>query len=256
MRADKKKVKATMSSGLITGQLDGPVGYCQLNRPDARNAMSREMWELLPEVLSNLKDAGAKVVVIRGAGRNFCAGADLNDLKTIDSRKSAAFQWHPIRNALNFVDSFELPTVAMIQGACLGGGCLLSIACDLRYAEPQASFAIPVAKLGIVLDDASILRLVALVGVGPAKELLLTAATISGAEAERLGLINHIVQPDIESHVREVAHKIAENGAFSVRATRASVQNIILRSTGYGNEKSVIDSYVSDDFRKRIKNAI
>lgn len=258
-RAKEISVRDDRQSAFLYGELDGDTGYCVINRPEAQNAMSREMWLELPETLERLRTKGARVIVIRGEGTAFCAGADLNDLKTIETREDAEFQWMPIKNALDFLSGFDLPTIAIIQGACLGGGCLLAVACDLRYAAPTAFFAVPVARLGIALDDANILRLVMLVGTGAAKELLFTASTISSLEAEQIGLVNRVFETNkLIEEVSGRALRIIENGSGSIKESKNSLERIKAAILSI-NEKlpldcqdAVIDSYVSEDFKSRI----
>ncbi|HEY9784649.1 MAG TPA: enoyl-CoA hydratase/isomerase family protein [Candidatus Obscuribacterales bacterium] len=250
-----------LSNQELSTRLEGDIGRLILNRPDFQNAMSKQMWETLPTLLDDLKTAGAKVIVVSSFGSTFCAGADLNDLKTIDCKESAAAQWMPIKNALDHLAAFELPTVAVVQGACLGGGCLLSIACDLRYAAEPAYFGIPVAKLGIVLDDANIFRLISLVGPHHAKELLFTASTISSAHAKAIGLVNGVFsEMELPTYVDEVASKIASNGTASVRESKRAVARFLGSLMADGKQidlqDKVIESYTSSDFRERIQRAL
>lgn len=129
------------------------VGRLILNRPNVHNAISRQMWEAMPAKLEALKQRGAKVVVVSGQGNSFAAGADFKELAQIKDYSHARENWYAIANCLNAVAQFSLPTIASIHGNCMGGGLLLALACDLRFASESASFALPVAKLGIVLDD-------------------------------------------------------------------------------------------------------
>jgi len=246
---------------VITGadliwSVDGWIGYLVLNRPELHNAISRRMWDDLPVVFNNLKSDGAKVIVITGSGSSFAAGADLLELEQLDSYESARDNWYSIRDSLNSLAGFELPTIAMINGPCLGGGCLLALSCDLRYASKTASFAVPVARLGIVLDQENIARLVDTVGPTLARELLFLGDTISGARAEASGLVNALVEPsELESTVRSAAAKIAENASVSLIHAKRSVNRALRgRQRGSGrDDRAVIESYLAQEFRTRIK---
>lgn len=229
-------------------------GSITLNRPDFHNAISRQMWRQLPDVLKSLKDEGAKVVVFTGAGSSFASGADVGELERLDSYAGAREQWHAIRDSLNFLWSFELPTIAMVNGPCLGGGCLLALACDLRYASESSSFGIPVARLGIVLDDANIARLLAAVGPSAGKELLFTGATISSARALEMGLVNAVADQDMLAEtVNKVAGQIAANASISMREAKLSVNRALCGlSATTQDEEIVIGSYLGPEFKERI----
>jgi len=236
--------------------VDG-VGWLTLNRPGYRNAISQDMWRAIPEKLSAMHDNGAKVVVLCGAGNNFASGADLEELEAIDNYARAQTFWHALSEALDYVYSFELPIIAMIDGACIGGGLLLSAACDLRYASNLATFGIPVARLGIVLDDENIARLTYLIGPSFAKELLFTGDAISAQEAHQIGLVNKVEDvTSLRNTVEKTAKRIIENGYASIIESKRSVR----RATSEGarrllpqHETVVVSSYLTSDFRTRIK---
>lgn len=248
------------SRGQIYTELSGSAGYLIINRPESQNAMTKLMWDSVVPALNDLKSWGAQVVVIKGTGSAFCAGADLNELMQIDGQDAAASQWHSIKNALDELKAFALPTVAMINGHCMGGGCLLAMACDLRYAVRTARFSIPIAKLGIVLDDANILRLMSLVGPSVASEMLYTAMSLSADEAERVGLINRALDPEnFLLHVNEICNAIYENGPASILEVKSSIARILSHAhpegslASFDDQTRVIGSYLSNDFQERIR---
>ncbi len=240
-------------------EMNGSAGFVTINRPESHNAMTKAMWDGLVPALRELRDLGAHVVVIRGKGKTFCAGADLYELSQISDDESANAQWFSIKNTLDELKAFALPTVAMINGSCMGGGCLLAMACDLRYAVKTARFSIPIAKLGIVLDDANILRLMSLVGPAVASEMLYTGVSISAAEAEMVGLINRALEPeDLPLHVNEICNAIYENGRASIYETKCSIARVLSHAhpegalASFDDQKRVIESYLSPDFQERI----
>lgn len=240
-------------------ELVGSMGYVIIDRPDSKNAMTQAMWDSLLPLCEALKVQGAKVIIIKSTGKIFCAGADLHELTLIEDEAAATSQWMSIKKALDGLKAFSLPTIAQIQGACLGGGCLLAMACDLRYAGKPAWFSVPIAKLGIVLDDANIARMISLLGPAKAKEMLYTAGTISSAEAGPLGLVNKVVEEfELASYVEDIAAMIVANGAVSILETKNSVARILNQTlpegalSEYDHQSRVVGAYLSDDFRARI----
>lgn len=251
--------KANLTEPIYT-ELSGSAGYIVINRPESQNAMSKMMWDSVVPALHDLKSLGANVIVIRGVGKAFCAGADLNELSQIEGEEVATAQWDSIKYALDELKAFPLPTVAMINGACMGGGCLLAMACDLRYAVRTARFSIPVARLGIVLDDANILRLISLVGPAVASEMLYTGVSVSAAEAEMVGLINRALDPDdLPLFVNEICNAICENGSASIFETKCSIARVLSHAhpegalASFDDQARVVESYLSEDFQARIR---
>lgn len=243
---------------VIQTEIVDQIGWLTLNRPGYRNAISQEMWRAIPEKLSQMHDAGAKVVVITGAGGNFASGADLEELEQIDNYARAQHFWHALSEAVDYLYGFEIPIIAMIDGACIGGGLLLSIACDMRYASNDATFGVPVARLGIVLDDENIARLTYLVGPAFAKEMLFTGDAISAQEALSIGLINKVEdKTSLRTTVEKIAKKIIENGYASIIESKRSVRRAMSEGARGGllpqHETVVVSSYLTSDFRTRIK---
>ncbi len=230
------------------------IGYVLLNRPEQHNAMSRRMWETLPKQLVSAKESGAKLIIISGSGTSFASGADLVELAQIRTFSEAKENWQAIANCLNFLASFDLPIIACINGACLGGGLLLACACDIRYASEQATFALPVAKLGIVLDDQNVLRLTRLIGPQFAKELMFTGQVIDSKKAMNIGLLASIHKPEqLALYVDEQARKIVANAGSSILAAKRSIDRVCQILTSQENDEAVIESYLSSEFRARIK---
>ena len=252
-------VEQPKSTEQIYTELSGSAGYIIINRPESQNAMTQSMWDAIVPSLNDLKALGAQVVVITGTGNAFCAGADFNELAQINGEEAASSQWNSIKYALDELKAFALPTVAMINGPCMGGGCLMAMACDLRYAASTARFSIPVGKLGIVLDDSNILRLMSLVGPAIASELLYTGMSISAADAEAVGLINRALDiSELPQFVNEVCNSICENGQASVFEAKCSIARILSHAhpegalASFDDQSRVVESYLSHDFQARI----
>ncbi len=235
----------------------GAVATITFNRMEVANAISTPMWLSLPGILNDLISQGAKVVIFTGQGKYFAAGADFSDLKKISNEEDAAKFWLAIAAALHAIATTPVPTIAMVNGHCLGGGCLLANACDLRFAAADgALFGIPVAKLGIILDQENVQRLVNLVGQAHAKQMLFTGATMGSARAEAIGLINQAVADNqLTEFTMSLAAAIAENSPQTIVSVKDSITFTL--PTNYdrparANQKVVIDSYTSADFRRRL----
>ncbi|WP_280424587.1 enoyl-CoA hydratase/isomerase family protein [Nocardia carnea] len=179
----------TMSENVGFEVSDG-IAVLELRRPEKRNAVSREMWQAM---LSHLElaagRADVRVLVVQGSGGVFCAGADLTEVKGTDNAPAEYFRELVVRT-LSAVAAFPAPSIARIEGPCIGGGCSLALACDFRFAHPGAVFAIPAVRHGIVYDEHSVARLVELMGPSRAARMLYTAERLDASEAARAGLVD------------------------------------------------------------------
>ncbi len=181
------------SDELIRLTCDGAIATIWLNRPDKRNAMNYAMWTKLEELALELAaDADVRVVVLRGSGRHFCAGADITELSVAREPGERSFA-HVNIDAESALANLPKPTIAFISGDCIGGGCAMAIDCDLRIATSDARFGITPAKLGIVYPSASLERATHLLGPSVTKRLLYTGDLLTADEARHVGLIDEIV---------------------------------------------------------------
>lgn len=240
----------------IVSTLINRVGYVMLNRPDYHNAISKDMWIALPQTLTNLQRQGAACVVIHGEGDDFSSGANTQEAAQLKNFDDASELWHAIRDSLQAVWELEIPTIAMIHGVCFGGGCLLATSCDLRVASDDAMFAIPVAWLGLTLDDMTMMRLVSLIGQANAKKLLLTGDSINSAEAHRIGLINNVVPlSSLRSTADGLAERISSNVPFSLSSCKQSINRIMCDQplTADVNDKDVVAAFISEAFQDKVK---
>jgi enoyl-CoA hydratase/carnithine racemase len=207
-----------------------PVARITLNRPDRRNALSSQMWFGLLDITARLaSEPSVKVALITGAGdAAFSAGADIAEMRDGLADPSAMKRMQQaVLDAQAAWERLPIPTIAVIRGACTGGGCGLALACDLRLATPDAFFAIPPAKLGLAYSLADTKRLYDLVGPSRAKEILFTGRRVNAEEALALGMINEIAPSDaLEDRALSLAREIAGNAGNSVRAAKAVVNMI------------------------------
>ena len=202
-------------------ETEGHIAHLLIDRLDKRNAFNMTMWEMMPGLLDQVeRNPEAKVLVIRSAeaGASFCAGADIKELL---ANKDDA-QWRSANQAaINRVQHklarLDMPTVAFVEGDCIGGGCGLALACDLRVATGAARFGITPAKLGLVYPLHDVKLLTDLVGPGQAKRILFTGGLLDAEEAQRIGLIEMVADEPtdlIEALLAASPHSIRESKKF------------------------------------------
>lgn len=246
-----------MSKEFIYSKLQGRLGHIFLNRPDSRNAINKEMWLALPNLMDELEKSGAEVFVIEGTGDAFAAGADINELRELNTAEEVQENWSAIANGLNHVANAALPTIAAVDGVCMGGGCLLAIACDLRYASKRSRFAVPITKLGIALDDVNLGRLSSLVGLAKAKEIIFRGNILTSAEALACGLTNEVFENyEFASRLNNIINEILMNSSSSIRDAKSSFKRIVKFEENEQNNESVLGSYMRSEFKSRIKMAL
>jgi enoyl-CoA hydratase/carnithine racemase len=197
------------------------VATVTITNPAKRNAMTAAMWRDLPPLLDRLAaDPAVRVVVLTGAGAHFCAGADLTDLTEL--RDNGGGSLTTVAEA--HLAAFPKPTIARISGYCVGGGCQLAVACDLRFAGSDALIGVPPAKLGIVYPAATTRRLVELIGPSAAKFLLFSADPVDAARAAAIGLVDEIVPAaGLADRVAAFAATVASRSQLTIAAAKEIV---------------------------------
>ncbi|HYG80975.1 MAG TPA: enoyl-CoA hydratase-related protein [Pyrinomonadaceae bacterium] len=203
----------------------GRVALVTINRPEKRNALNIKTREEGARLLEELRDDDAVgVVVITGAGdKAFIAGADIAEF----AGRTALTQREVMmgRSLFTAIDTFPKPVIAMINGYCLGGGCELALACDIRIASDAASFGQPEINLGIIPGGGGTQRLTRLVGEGKAMELILTGDIINAQAAYGIGLVNMVVPAaDLEAKTMEMANRIGEKSPVALRMAKEAVK--------------------------------
>jgi enoyl-CoA hydratase/carnithine racemase len=240
-------------------ETDGPLAFLTFNRPDARNAMTWEMYEALVEACDRVdRDPALRVLVLRGAGgKAFVAGTDIAQFQNFRDRDDGVKYEERLDRVLDRLERMTRPTIAQVQGVAAGGGCAIAFACDLRVATPEASFGIPVARtLGNCLSANTCARLLDLMNPSLVKELLFTARLIPGDEAKSLGLVNRLVlADDLDRTVRALATEIAANAPLTIRATKELVRRVLVhRRLAPGADSDIVEMcYTSRDFREGIE---
>ncbi len=209
---------------IVLSEDRGAVRHIVLNRPEKRNAMSQELLRALADALRDAAgDESVHCVVLRGEGPVFSAGVDLIELAASAGQPG---NFRPFRNTFlacpNLCEEMPKPVICQIHKMCVGGALEVALGCDLRIASSDAQLGLPEVKFGIIPDVGGSTRMPAVVGLGRAKELIMTGRTIDAAEAERIGLVNRVVAPeDLEQATQALVEELLANSHVAVgRAKR------------------------------------
>jgi enoyl-CoA hydratase/carnithine racemase len=211
--------------------LDGQVLHIRFNNPEKHNALSVDMWEAVPPLLDKAaKDDSVRMVVLSGeGGKSFVSGADISQFEDMRAAKEAVKKYEAMAEAaLQGIYEFEKPTVACIQGYCIGGGVNVAICCDIRIASSNSTFAIPAAKLGLGYRYSAMKNLTDLVGPGHAKDIFFTARRLDAAEALRIGLINRVADSDkLDALLGEYTTAICQNAPLTIKAGKRIIREVL-----------------------------
>jgi enoyl-CoA hydratase/carnithine racemase len=243
------------AGGRMLAQFDDGVGLITFNQPEKRNAMSVEMWEGLGAILDAFSaDPSVRVVVLTGAGsKAFVSGADISQFAQHRSDAAAQQEYNRLTShGREKLAAFAKPVIARIRGFCLGGGLGIAMQADLRIAARDSEFGIPAARLGIGYGYDMTAKLVSLVGPAHARMMLYTGQRIDAVEAERIGLINRLVEDaDLSDTVVDLARTIADNAPLSLRTAKVAVAAVADGSA----DRAAVDAAVaacfdSSDYRE------
>src|SRR6266852_893453 len=206
---------------------DGPIGWIIFNRPEKRNAVGFETWQLMPDYVKDLvADDTIRVVILRGAGdQAFVAGADISQFKDRRKNMDDEAEYRKINaRGQESLGTLTKPLLAMIHGYCVGGGVGIAIGCDMRIASDDARFGIPAARLGLGYHYKGMEKLMKLVGPACTKEIFFTARTdFSAQDALRMGLVNQVVpKAELETFTRDYALTMARNAPLTLRSAKAT----------------------------------
>lgn len=215
-----------MSAVLVTR--DGAIATVTLSNPGKLNAIDVAMWRALAVQFTTLSaDDGLRCVIVCGAGGQFAAGADIAEFSAVRNTLEQGIRYHTnaIGEALAAIEDCRHPTVAAIEGACVGGGLEIACACDLRIAAPDARFGIPINRLGFALAPGEMMGLLQLVGKAVALELLLEGRVFCADEALQKGLLTRIVE-DVPTAALECAARIAAGAPLAARMNKVLIKRL------------------------------
>lgn len=246
-----------MTTDALRAHVEGPIGWLVLDRPESRGALTRALWEEIPVKLEWLAARdGVRAVVITGTAGNFIAGADISEFAQLRSDPELARRYDQgAVDTIRVLERLTVPSIAMIGGPCLGGGCLVAFGCDLRIASNEAFLGIPAGKLGLAYPHPAVERLVAVAGESVALELLLTGRFVYGPEAQALGLVHRAVpEAELVTRTEEWVASIARNAPLALRYARLAVRR---HSPGALSEAEaaelVATCFASEDYQEGVQ---
>lgn len=237
----------------ITTQVRGQTLWITFNRPQARNALTFEMYEGLATLCREVPtDGSIRAVVIHGAGgKAFAAGTDMTQFRAFERTQDALDYEARIESVLEAVERCPLPTVAAINGACTGGGAAIAGVCDIRIAAQNLKFGFPIARtLGNCLAAANLARLSSLMGAGRVREMIFTARLIGAKEAQGCGLISEVLEDEdaLIARAEELADTLAQMAPLTLRATKEAMRRVST-ATRVEDADLIEMCYMSRDFR-------
>ena len=210
----------------ITYEQEGFVGILTINRPKALNALNSQVLDELNETIDSIDINETRALILTGAGdKSFVAGADIGEMSTLTKAEGEAFGKKG-NDVFRKLETLEIPVIAAVNGFALGGGCEISMACDIRIASDNAVFGQPECGLGIIPGFGGTQRLARLVGMGRAKEMIFTCDNIDANEAYRIGLVNKVVaKEELMPTAKAMAEKIISKGSYAVSIAKAAINN-------------------------------
>ena len=228
-------------------EIDDGIAHLSMNKPDTFNSMTRIFWKELPDIIKDIdKNSKARVIVLSGQGKHFSAGMDLANFapseKTSEKKDPARLReafYHEVlelQDAFTALEECRMPTIAAIQGACVGGAIDMVAACDMRYCTENAFFKIAEVDIGIAADVGTLQRLPTLIPIGVVRELAYTGRKFNSAEAKTLGLVNEVY--DSEENLHAEVNKISK----TIASKSPLVTRVIKKQINYARDHSVKDS--------------
>lgn len=214
----------TLDTKLVLYEESGAVGTITINRPKALNALNSQVLDELNKVLDNIDTNKIRALILTGAGeKSFVAGADIAEMSKLTKQQGEAFGKKG-NDVFRKLELFPIPVIAAVNGFALGGGCEISMSCDIRICSDNAVFGQPEVGLGITPGFGGTQRLARLVGQGMAKQMIYTARNIKADEALRIGLVNAVYpQQELMANAKKLAETIAKNAPIAVRHCKKAI---------------------------------
>ncbi|TCS36581.1 enoyl-CoA hydratase/carnithine racemase [Paucimonas lemoignei] len=238
-------------------ETDGAITTVTLSNPGKLNALDLGMWNALADVFTRLsQDGDLRCVIVRGDQGNFAAGADIEEFPQVRDGLEQGMHYHRaiVARALDAIAACIHPTVAAIEGVCVGGGLEIACACDLRIASPSSRFGIPANRLGFALAPDELRHLLQLVGKAVALEILLEGRVFPADEAREKGLL-HRVADDVQQEAWKTAQRIAEGAPLAARENKKLVRRLTSQTAGL-SEQEYAESFAclaSQDYREGVQ---
>ncbi len=208
----------------ITYEVEGQIGIITINRPKALNALNSAVLDELDKTLDAVDQEAIRCLILTGAGeKSFVAGADIGEMSTLTKAEGEAFGKKG-NDVFRKLETFPIPVIAAVNGFALGGGCEISMSCDIRICSENAVFGQPEAGLGITPGFGGTQRLARIVGTGKAKEMIYGARNIKAEEAYRIGLVNNVYPAEeLMPAAKKLASTIARNAPIAVRNCKRAI---------------------------------
>ena len=208
----------------VTYEQDGFVGVVTINRPKALNALNSEVLKEIEATFDAIDLDATRAVVLTGAGdKSFVAGADIGEMSTLTKAEGEAFG-KTGNDVFRKIETFPIPVIAAVNGFALGGGCEISMSCDIRICSENAIFGQPEVGLGITPGFGGTQRLARIIAPGLAKEIIYSTKNIDAAKAKEVGLVNEVyTQDELLPAAEKLANKIAKNAPIAVRACKKAI---------------------------------
>ena len=214
----------TMQSETLHFERQNDKGIITLNRPDVLNALNSQFFTDLTGILDRLEQKPARIIIITGNGKAFAAGADIAEMAAMTPAEAKKFSLHG-QAVFQRLEDWEYPVIAAVNGYALGGGCELCMACDIRIASSAAKFGQPEVKLGLIPGFGATQRLVQHTGMGNALYLLGSGKNINAEEAQRMGLVQEIAEPEqLMEKTHELADLILAGGPDAIRMVKCVIR--------------------------------
>ena len=253
----------------VTYEQDGFVGVITINRPKALNALNSQVLEELEETFKAVDLEATRALVLTGAGeKSFVAGADIGEMSTLSKAEGEAFGKKG-NDIFRMIETFPIPVIAAVNGFALGGGCEISMSCDIRICSENAIFGQPEVGLGITPGFGGTQRLARIIGVGMAKQLIYTARNIKAEEAYRIGLVNAVYpQEELLDQAKKLASIIAANAPIAVRNCKKAINDgldanmddaIVIEEKLFGDcfetedQQAAMANFLEKDKEKKLK---
>jgi enoyl-CoA hydratase/carnithine racemase len=239
--------------------LDHPaegVARLTISNPDRRGALDHEILDALAGHARTLEE---RCVVIRGSGQVFSAGYDIGNLGEQSFEESAErLVAHPFNDAIEALEAYEYPVLAALNGHAIGGGLELALTCDIRVAARGIRLGMPPAKLGLIYSHTGLRRFIDVCGVANTAELFYVGRNIGAERAERMGLVNELVEPEeLDEHVLDLAAEIAANAPLSLAGNKRAIRALRARPLPEEVERELVElresCFRSEDFREGVR---